>query len=433
MKRLFIITVILFVLVLGIQMAALGESPYEGTTLRLLFNRHVWQEFIEKKIPEFEKATGIKLVVEVFPEDQFRAKRLIEVTSGIADLDVFMIMPGQAGLHYATEGWTYPLDDFINNPEMTPPEWDFNDFFGGLKQGGNFSGKQHSISIQSETSLLAYRKDLLSENGIDVPQTMKELEAAAQKLNLDYDGDGKIDLHGITLRGRRAAATSQFVDFLYTFGGAWKDAEGNWALGKPEAIQAFNFYGKLLREYGPPGATDIHWYESTSYFMTGKAAMIYDANNFNILYEDPEKSEIVGKVGYSVIPAGPTNLRLPHVSHWDLAIHSNSKKKEAAWQFILWATNKENILEAHLAGIPSPRNSSWESEAFLAENAYPDWTEATTISYEIGNPVWNPPVVNVPEARDVVGDIIVSAISGEDIEPLIPSAIQRLVSIEARD
>ena len=85
----------------------------------------------------------------------------------------------QAGLHYATEGWTYPLDDFINNPEMTPPEWDFNDFFGGLKQGGNFSGKQHSISIQSETSLLAYRKDLLSENGIDVPQTMKELEAAA--------------------------------------------------------------------------------------------------------------------------------------------------------------------------------------------------------------------------------------------------------------
>ena len=115
MKRLFIITVISFVLVLGIQMAALGESPYEGTTLRLLFNRHVWQEFIEKKIPEFEKATGIKLVVEVFPEDQFRAKRLIEVTSGIADLDVFMIMPGQAGLHYATEGWTYPLDDFINN------------------------------------------------------------------------------------------------------------------------------------------------------------------------------------------------------------------------------------------------------------------------------------------------------------------------------
>jgi hypothetical protein len=135
----------------------------------------------------------------------------------------------------------------------------------------------------------------------------------------------------------------------------------------------------------------------------------------------------------SVIPAGPTNLRLPHVSHWDLAIHSNSKKKEAAWQFILWATNKENILEAHLAGIPSPRNSSWESEAFLAENAYPDWTEATTISYEIGNPIWNPPVVNVPEARDVVGDIIVSAIAGEDIEPLIPSAIQRLLSIEARD
>ncbi len=433
MKHFLLIVTLAFFMVTGVQGIAIAEKPFEGTTLRLLFNRHVWQEFIEQRIPEFEQATGMKLVVEVFPEDQFRAKRLIEVSSGIADLDVFMIMPGHAGLHYAMEKWTYPLDEFINNSEMTPSEWEFDDFFDSFRKGGNFFGEQHSIPVQSETSLLSYRKDLLEEYGIEVPQTMKELEGAAQTLHRDLDGDGRIDLYGITLRGRRAAATSQFVDFLYTFGASWKDEEGNWALDTPEAIQAFNFYGKLLREYGPPGATDLHWYESTSYFATGKAAMIYDANNFINIYEDPEKSEVVGKVGYAVIPEGPTGLRLPHVSHWDLAIHANSQKKEAAWQFIVWATNKENILDAHLAGIPSPRVSSWESEAFTANDLHPDWTEAVMTSYAIGNPIWNPPVVNVPEARDVVGEIIVAAIAGEDIEKLLPRAIEQLKAIEARE
>ena len=93
---------------------------------------------------------------------------------------------------------------------------------------------------------------------------------------------------GITLRGKGAAATSQWVDFLYSFGGSWTNAEGKSNLASPESIAAFKFYGDLLRNYGPQGGTMLHWSESTSIFMEGKAAMIFDANVFKSLYENPE-------------------------------------------------------------------------------------------------------------------------------------------------
>ena len=36
-------------------------------------------------------------------------------------------------------------------------------------------------------------------------------------------------------------------------------------------------------------------------------------------------------------------------------------------------------------------------------------------SFEIGQPQWNPPVLNVPEIRDITGLVIVDAIEGKDV------------------
>ena len=37
-------------------------------------NKHPFTTYIEPKIAEFEKLTGIKVVMEAFPEDQYRNK-----------------------------------------------------------------------------------------------------------------------------------------------------------------------------------------------------------------------------------------------------------------------------------------------------------------------------------------------------------------------
>jgi multiple sugar transport system substrate-binding protein len=397
----------------SIALGAVNWKQLQGTEIRFLMNKHPFTTFIEPKVPEFEKLTGIKVTIEAFPEDQYRNKRTIELNAG-GKVDGYMIMPGQDDLHYWKAGWLQPMDGYNSDPALTEADWNFKDFFPSFAKASSIDGKLIGIVINAETSLLAYRKDLFTKFKVKVPQTMKELEQTA-KFFYGKEVDGK-KMVGITLRGKGAAATSQWVDFLYSFGGSWTTPQGKSNFASPQNIAAFKFYGDLLRNYGPQGGTMLHWAESTSMFMEGKAAMIYDANVFKALYENPKESKVVGKVGYAVIPAGSAG-RLPHVSNWSLSISktSTAERQKAAWLFIQWATNKENSLGALLDGVPAGRTSAWNSKEYKSKDDQPDWTANTMKSFEIGQPQWNPPVINVPEIRDITGQVIVDAIEGKDV------------------
>ncbi len=393
--------------------AQVNWKQFQGTEIRFLMNKHPFTTFIEPKIPEFEKLTGIKVVMEVFPEDQYRNKRTVELNAG-AKLDGYMIMPGQDDLYFWKAGWLQPRDAYIADPKLTEADWYPKDFFMSFTKASTVEGKQIGVVINAETSLLSYRKDLITQLKIKVPDTMQELEQVAKSFyGKEVNGQKMV---GITLRGKGAAATSQWVDFLYSFGGSWTNAQGQSNLASPQDIAAFKFYGDLLRNYGPQGGTMLHWAESTSVFMEGKAAMIYDANVFKSMYENPKESKVAGKVGYATIPAGPAG-RVPHVSNWSLSINRNSSadRQKAAWLFIEWATNKPNCAGALLAGVPAGRASAWTSSEYKAKDTQTDWTANTMKSFELGQPQWNPPVINVPEIRDIVGQVIVDAIEGKDV------------------
>jgi len=410
---LFIASMLCAGMVSATAFAGVDWKQCQGTEIRFLMNKHPFTSYIEPKVADFEKMTGIKVILEVFPEDQFRNKRMIELNAG-GTVDGYMIMPGQAKLHYWKAGWLKPLDAYIADPTLTGADWDVKDFFAGPMKGSSIEGKQIGIVINAEASLLSYRKDLFERFKRKVPETMEELEREA-KFFYGKEIDGK-KMVGITLRGKGAAATSQWVDFLYSFGGSWTNAQGKSNLASPESINAFRFYGDLLRNYGPQGGTMLHWAESTSIFMEGKAAMIFDANVFKSLYENPKESKVAGKVGYTTIPAGPA-VKLPHVSNWSLAVSGTStpERQKAAWLFVQWATNKQNVLSALLAGVPAGRASAWDSGEYKSKDEHPDWTAGSLKSFDIGQPQWNPPVLNVPEIRDITGQVIVGAIEGKDV------------------
>ena len=110
---------VLGLLLLSLAVAEAGQfnwQQFKGTQLRVLLNKHPWQAGIEPHLKDFEALTGMKLVLEVYPEDQFRAKTLVELTSGSSGMDVFMTMPGQEGLKYMRAGWYQPVDEFLKDP-----------------------------------------------------------------------------------------------------------------------------------------------------------------------------------------------------------------------------------------------------------------------------------------------------------------------------
>lgn len=400
---------------------------FEGTEIRFMMNQHPFTDFLAPLVPEFEELTGIDVTLETFPEDQFRQRRLLEASSGAETLDGYMIMPGQVGAQYLGAGWVRYLDDFIADPALTNPDLDLDDFFAGAMSTFENEDGIYGLPLQIESSLLFYRSDLFAEAGLEgPPETMEELRAYAEALHGD-------DVAGFAMRGQGAAATSQIVNLLYSFGGEWLNEDGTSALDSPESIAALEFYADLLRNYGPPGPANLHWPEVTSLYAQGQVAMIFDANVFRSIMEDPEQAIDVVRENtlYAPLPAGPAG-RVPAVLVWGLSVNHASENPEAAWYFIQWALSKENQVETLLSGVPAARTSSWENEEFQ-QTAPPSWIEASQTSFEAGQPNWNPPVTAVPEVRDAYGQAIVAALQGEDVAEALRQATQEIDRILERE
>ena len=190
----------------------------KGSQLRVMLNKHPWQGAIEPHLKEFEALTGVKLVTEVYPEDQFRAKVLVELTSGASSIDVFMSMPAQEGLKYMRAGWLQPVDEFLKNPALTAPDYNWNDFLEKTREAMVVEGKTVGVPIQVENASLMYRKDVFQKYGVKVPTTLDEVEAAAKALNGKAMTDDGQPGYGIVARGKRAAATSTFAAYLHAMG-----------------------------------------------------------------------------------------------------------------------------------------------------------------------------------------------------------------------
>ena len=399
----------------------LNLRRYEGSVLTVIANKHPWIELVSPELDRFTAITGIGVKLEIYPEEQFRTKRTVEMISGVSDLDVFMMMPGNSLDEYAAQGWVEPLTPYMEDPRLAWPGYNFDDIFPTALEAGIRNGVNYTLPVMLETSLLAYNREILARYGVSPPTTMAELERAAAAVQ--EAGGGEV--YGITMRGKGGAASSQWIDFVRSFGGDWLDADGEPAFDSAPVLEATGFYGRLLRRYGPPSAPSNGWYESTALFMQGRAAMIYDASVFKSNYENPDRSEVAGKIGYLPIPAGPAGS-VPHTSSWGLAINAGSDSKEAAWLFLQWAADEEIALKGLMRGIPSCRQSAWRNPEFRRGEKSVDWIEASLASFARASTRWNPPVIDINRGREIVGELIVASILGYDPEPVARSVSRRI-------
>ena len=397
------------------QAAQFNWQQFKGTQLRVLLNKHPWQAGIEPHLKDFEALTGMKLIAEVYPEDQFRAKTLVELTSGASSIDVFMTMPAQEGLKYMRAGWYQPVDEFLKDASLTAPDYNWNDFLDKTRDAMVAEGKLIGPPIQVENVALMYRKDVFQKYNVKVPTTLDELEAAAKALNGKAMTDDGQPGFGIVNRGKRAAATSMFAGMLHAMGGTWLTPNREPAINSEEAIKALDMWGRLLRLYGPPGSENNHWYEASSIFSQGKAAMYTDANSLWPVIEDPQKSKVVGKVGYALFPRGPKGHSGSTVAVWGLGMPKTSKNQKAAWLFMQWATNHDQVFKVQSEkGVLGCRDSVWKDPKGKAK-VPADLAESLAQGSKVGTPLWNPPVVAVAEVRDAVGAAIVTSIQGGDV------------------
>jgi multiple sugar transport system substrate-binding protein len=222
-----------------------------------------------------------------------------------------------------------------------------------------------------------------------------------------------------------------FSSYLYSFGGAFT-VEGRSGIGTPEAIAAYGYYGRLLREAGPIGATNMTLEQITPIFAQGKAVFAIDADAVYRNFIDPATSVVGDRTGFGVFPAGPAGSRPFNVPSWGLTINTFSERRDAAWEFISWATSREMVLALQAEGVPGARLSAWRDPAALAKFP-PDLAASMTAGIQTGVGADRPDVVQVGRARDIVGRPLVASILGQDVAAAAADASQQLDAFLVRD
>jgi multiple sugar transport system substrate-binding protein len=169
------------------------------------------------------------------------------------------------------------------------------------------------------------------------------------------------------------------------------------------------------------GVVNFNWYECSAAFMQGQVAMYYDGVNFATQFEDKTKSKVAGKVGYTLLPAGPGGLHTCMFTS-GMSISAQSRNKEAAWFFVQWASNKQNCVRELVAGVGGGRASTWSHPDVKAKSRMPaDWYTAFLESLKVGRNGL-PEIVDVTQYRDIFGLAIQKAIEGGKPADLVAQA-----------
>jgi sorbitol/mannitol transport system substrate-binding protein len=181
--------------------------------------------------------------------------------------------------------------------------------------------------------MLMYRKDMLAAKGITMPDhpTWDQVAAAARAVNTSSVSG--ICLRGLPGWGEQLAPLDTVVN---TYGGRWFDMNWNAQLNTQPWKDAVTFYTKLLKDAGEPGAGTAGFTECLNAYNTGKVAMWYDATVAASFFT----GDAAANSGYAYAPIKVKDWS-GWLWAWSLGMPASSKKKDAAWTFMSWATNKD--------------------------------------------------------------------------------------------
>ncbi|GAA2281219.1 sugar ABC transporter substrate-binding protein [Streptomyces ruber] len=400
-----------------------GRTPASGTPLRIMAINHVWSQAVRRRLGEFEDLVGRRVSMSLLTADQLASSYNVKLNASGTDVDVMMVRALQEQGLFAHNDWLADLTDRVRNDA----DFAWDDFQDAPREASVTAGRVLSVPVVTERPVLYYRKDLAEDLG-GVPGTLDELEAASREA-----ADRSRGVFGFVGRGQRAGAVSQWSSFLYSHGGDFV-VDGASGIGSPQALAAYEYYGRLLGRTGPPGATNMSLEQAMPVFAQGKAAFYVDADAIYSSFLDPAVTTpaVREAVGFAPFPAGPAGARPHNIPSWSLGINKFSLLRDDAWRFIRWAAGVERSRELQSEGIPGARTSVWEDPETLRKFP-PELAEAMRVNASRGIGHDRPRVLQVGRARDIVGRPLVAAVLGQDVGPVARDAHAEFGEFLVRD
>ena len=235
---------------------------------------------------------------------------------------------------YAKSKVITPLDDYLKDNNM-------GDVLDSIKQQGTYDGKFYAFGYSESNVGIYYNKKMFKEAGIDEsslptlkkPWTWDEFKAVSKKLK-DHFKEVAIDFR---LNSNDEMLPYAYMPLIWSNGGSVVNEDGTKAEGyfnSKESTQAVQFIQDLVKE----GYTTVSPVEKG--FETGQYPMVLSGSwtiaDLQTNYKD---------IDFGILPYPVSNKTKKLVSpsgSWQLAVTTKSNKKDAAAEFVKFATNTES-------------------------------------------------------------------------------------------
>ena len=272
----------------------------------------------------FTAKTGIKVNVKLVLQDAI----LPAVVAGNGP-DVVLSLSGWFAVNYAMRNAVEDLTQFEDFEEVTKP------FTKSILEPLTYNDSKkigiYGLPETQDFAVLFYRKDVMEELGLEIPQTWDELIAELPTIQ------GNSLTIGINFPDIRVVDNSVLNSMIYQNGGEIYDKEAKHTLVDSEAgVAGFKQYTSLYNDYGLPVVFDF-----PSRFRSGEMPMgIQNYNMYNTLMVSAP--EIRGLWDFTLFPGTKKeDGTIDHTAQTSglccmMIATDNETKKKNAWEFMKW-------------------------------------------------------------------------------------------------
>ena len=328
----------------------------KGVTLRALMYPYPVTKAIRALLPEYEKATGVKVEWEEAPFSELLSKQMTELIAGTSRYDLFTLSNMWVGAEAGT-GQLLALDEFI---ATAGAKLDWPDILPKQRGMFTFKGKPYAIPLSSNIYLTTYNKEVFDQEGITVPPlgtsfTHEEWLRVVKRLTKGTQKGTAFSINPM------AAATQVWSCVMVSAGGRFFDEKMTPVLNAKEGLLAAEYMKELMAS-APPDILRYGNTEAAEAMMRGYVATVAPQWASRIpMVEDKQQSRVAGKVRWSTLPfAGWSGRKVGLAINdgWGITIPKSSKYPREAFEFASWCVDKEKQVKFVLETQVSPTRSS---------------------------------------------------------------------------
>jgi multiple sugar transport system substrate-binding protein len=345
-----------------------ADRPFAGQPVNVLLPVASQFRAHERRLPEFERQTGIRVAFTYVPYGQLRDRITTEAVAGGGAFDVICYQDSW-GPSLAT--YMAQIDDWLRRDGISMDRYP-----QAYKLGSQVEGRTYGLPIRGHPQMLFYRRDLLEAAGVAPPTTWDEVVTASNAVQ-----QRNPNVSGIAMyygKGNGQQNLFLWLNHLWGRGGDVLTAdERGVRFNEDVAVEATQQYLDYLLRHrvAAPGSVQFVEGDAVNSVAQGNSAMVVVWWWVYSVLTGAQSRLTREQVGFAPVPQMAGGRAVSYAISLPFAISAGSRRKEAAWEFMKWISAPEGEVavatdksDPNLADIVVTHTASFTNEAVNAAN-----------------------------------------------------------------